>query len=137
MTQDKPKRQQNQQEKSKQSKQEQDKQQKQKQKQSPKKDDKAGGAFVSDVKNLAVPFAILLAKEGLSKYFKDDKKSASKSTKSTEKKSTKSSSTSSVSRRRTMAGGSCNLGCGALTGGAAAKQLVQLQQQIDNFLEKY
>jgi hypothetical protein len=84
-----------------------------------------------------VPFAILLAKEGLSKYFKDDKKSSSKSTKSTEKKSTKSSSTSSVSRRRTMAGGSCNLGCGALTGGAAAKQLVQLQQQIDNFLEKY
>jgi hypothetical protein len=89
---------------------------------------------VSDVKNLAVPFAILLAKEGLSKYFKDEKKSSSKST---EKKSTKSSSTSSVSRRRTMAGGSCNLGCGVMSGGAAAKQLVQLQQQIDNFLEKY
>jgi hypothetical protein len=81
-----------------------------------------------------VPFAILLAKEGLTKYFKDDKKSASKSS---EKKSTKTSSTSSLSRRRTMAGGSCNLGCGALTGGAAAKQLMQLQQQIDNFLEKY
>lgn len=102
--------------------------------------DKKGGAFVNDVKNLAVPFAILLAKEGLTKYFKDDK-SADKKTSSTSKKSesakSSKSSTSSLSRRRTMAGGSCNLGCGALTGGAAAKQLVALQEQIDNFLEKY
>jgi hypothetical protein len=114
--------------------QKEDKDKQQKQKKAPKKE---GGAFVSDVKNLAVPFAILLAKEGLTKYFKDDKKSSSKSSsKSAEKKSTKTSS-STLSRRRTMAGGSCNLGCGAMTGGAAAKQLMQLQQQIDNFLEKY
>ena len=112
----------------------QPKRQQQKEKKAPKKE---GGAFVSDVKNLAVPFAILLAKEGLTKYFKDDKKSSSKSSSKTpEKKSTK-TSPSTMSRRRTMAGGSCNLGCGAMTGGAAAKQLMQLQQQIDNFLEKY
>lgn len=101
---------------------------------------KKGGAFVNDVKNLAVPFAILLAKEGLTKYFKDekanDKKTSSSSKKSASAKSEK-SSPNSLSRRRTMTGGSCNLGCGAMTGGAAAKQLVALQQQIDNFLEKY
>lgn len=101
--------------------------------------DKKGGAFVNDVKNLAVPFAILLAKEGLTKYFKDDKPTDKKtsSTKKSESAKSSKSSTSGLSRRRTLTGGSCNLGCGALTGGAAAKQLVALQQQIDNFLEKY
>ena len=97
--------------------------------------DKKGGAFVNDVKNLAVPFAILLAKEGLTKYFKDEKAPEKKA--STAAKNSSKSASSSMTRRRTMAGGSCNLGCGALTGGAAAKQLFALQEQIDNFLEKY
>jgi hypothetical protein len=102
------------------------------------KSQKDGGAFVTDVKNLAVPFAILLAKEGVSKYFKGEKTADKKKTPSSSKTSSSNASkSSSASRRRTMAGGSCNLGCGALTGGAAGKQLVQLQQQIDNFLEKY
>lgn len=89
---------------------------------------KKGGALMSDVQNLAVPFAILLAKEGLSKMFKDDKKSVAPKT---------ASKASSLRRRSTMAGGSCNLGCAAQTGGQAAKQLFQLQQEIDSFLEKY
>lgn len=121
----------------------QDKQQKQKQEvQSKKKADnssskskvsKKGGALIQDVQNLAVPFAILLAKEGLSKMFKDEKK-ASLSSKTSSKTASK---TSSLRRRSTMNGGSCNLGCAAQTGGQAAKQLFELQKEIDSFLEKY
>jgi len=88
---------------------------------------KKGGAFVDDVKNLAVPFAILLAKEGLTKVFADKKK---KSSKEEAKKTTKSST-----KRRTLKGGSCNAGC-TMTGGAA-QELVQLQNKIDEFLQKY
>lgn len=115
------KKQEKQSQKEKQSK-KQDKQDKQSQRQ------KKGGAFVDDVKNLAVPFAILLAKEGLSKVF--DKSSKSKKTTLSASSAKKPSST----RRRTMAGGSCNLGCQA---GGAAQELVKLQNQIDNFLNKY
>lgn len=93
---------------------------------------KKGGALLQDVQNLAVPFAILLAKEGLTKMFKDEKKS-SPSTKSVKT----ASKPSGLRRRSTMTGGSCNLGCAAQTGGQAAKQLFQLQKDIDNFLEKY
>lgn len=93
---------------------------------------KKGGAIVDDVKNLAVPFAILLAKEGLSKMFKGDTKKSSKSM------SASSASKPTSSRRRTtLSGGSCNLGCTALTGGQATKQLFELQNEIDRFLEKY
>jgi hypothetical protein len=98
---------------------------------------KKGGSFVSDVQNLAVPFAILLAKEGLSKVFKKDTKDT-KTTKSTSSLSAKSASRPASTRRRsTLSGGSCNLGCGALTGGRAARELFQLQKEIDHFLEKY
>jgi hypothetical protein len=92
---------------------------------------KKGGAIVDDVKNLAVPFAILLAKEGLSKMFPKGAKTTKSSL------SPASASKSSSSRRRTMSGGSCNLGCTAQTGGQAAKQLFELQTEIDRFLEKY
>jgi hypothetical protein len=88
---------------------------------------KKGGAFVDDVKNLAVPFAILLAKEGLTKVFADKKK---KSAKEDAKKTTKSST-----NKRTLKGGSCNAGC-TMSGGAA-HELVQLQNKIDAFLQKY
>jgi hypothetical protein len=119
--------------KSQQSKQQDKKKQaepKKKQSQSAKK----GGAIVNDVKNLAVPFAILLAKEGLSKMFKADTKTT-KSSKSLSASSAK--KTTSSRRRTTMSGGSCNLGCTAQTGGQAAKQLFELQTEIDRFLEKY
>lgn len=121
---------------SKQRKQKQDQQEQQdkkkqadgKKKQSAKK----GGAIVDDVRNLAVPFAILLAKEGLSKMFKADAKKSSKSL------SASSASKPTSSRRRTtQSGGSCNLGCTSQTGGQAAKQLFELQTEIDRFLEKY
>lgn len=98
-----------------------------------KQDEKKGGSFVADVQNLAVPFAILLAKEGLSKVFKKDEKTA-KSSVSSAKTASK---PSSLRRRSTMSGGSCNLGCGAMSGGRAARELFQLQKEIDNFLEKY
>ncbi len=95
------------------------------------KKEKKGGSFVTDVQNLAVPFAILLAKEGLSKVFKkDDKKTSSLSPKTAKRPS-------SLRRKSTLAGGSCNLGCGAMTGGRAARELFTLQKEIDNFLEKY
>lgn len=120
--------------KSKQQQQEQVKSKKSKQdsKTSKSKSSKKGGALVADVKNLAVPFAILLAKEGLSKMFKQD---ASKSSKSLS--SSSASKPSSSRRRTTLSGGSCNLGCTAQTGGQAAKQLFELQNEIDRFLEKY
>lgn len=105
---------------------------------SSKSSSKKGGALMNDVQNLAVPFAILLAKEGLSKMFKNTEEKSSKTSKKTETTSAKSASSSkSMRRRSTMNGGSCNLGCGAMTGGEAAKQLFELQKQIDNFLEKY
>ncbi len=98
---------------------------------------KKGGSFVGDVQNLAVPFAILLAKEGLSKVFKKDGKDT-KSPQSSSSLSAKSASRPASTRRRsTLSGGSCNLGCGAMTGGRAARELFQLQKEIDNFLEKY
>ena len=79
-------------------------------KKSPKK---KGGALMDDVKNLAVPFAILLAKQGLQTMF--DKK-ASK----VEKKAD-SAELSVSARRKTAAGGSCGTQCAAaaqsLTGG--------------------
>lgn len=94
---------------------------------------KKGGAIVDDVKTLAVPFAILLAKEGLNKLFKE-KKSA---TSSLSPKAA--ASPSSTRRRSTLSGGSCNLGCGVggQMGGAAARELFNLQKSIDNFLQKY
>jgi hypothetical protein len=121
--------------KSKKSQQSQQRKQQDKKKQAePKKKSqsaKKGGAIVNDVKNLAVPFAILLAKEGLSKMFKADTKPSKSLSASSAKKAT------SSRRRTTQSGGSCNLGCTAQTGGQAAKQLFELQTEIDRFLEKY
>jgi hypothetical protein len=113
------------------------KQQKQKvqEKQEKKTSTKKGGAIVDDVKTLAVPFAILLAKEGLGKLFKDGK--TDKKTKSPSASVKSASKPSSLRRRSTLSGGSCNLGCAAQSGGQAAKELFQLQHEIDRFLEKY
>lgn len=96
-----------------------------------KSSSKKGGAVLDDVKTLAVPFAVLLAKEGLGKVFKK------KDGKPSENLSPKAAARPTSSRRRTtLSGGSCNLGCG-MTGGQAAKSLYALQKQIDFFLEKY
>lgn len=100
------------------------------------KNSKKGGSFVGDVQNLAVPFAILLAKEGLSKVFKKDGKT-SRTAKSASLSAKSASRPASLRRKSTLSGGSCNLGCGAMTGGRAARELFQLQKEIDNFLEKY
>lgn len=85
---------------------------------------KKGGALVDDVKNLAVPFAILLAKQGLEGMFK--------------KKEKKASAAVSV-RRRSAAGGSCS-SCAtvpAQAGGAKVNRYKQLSDEIDRFLAKY
>jgi hypothetical protein len=105
----------------------------------PKGKGKKGGALVDDIKNLAVPFAILLAKQGLEGMFSDKK---------AEKKSG-----NMTKRKTTMAGGAC--GCSSqqqsadLKGGAkkpkggakkptrSGRSTMSLAQSIDNFLRKY
>lgn len=125
----------------KQVKQQQQQQQKPKQKQaekksstekraSPSSSSKKGGSLVQDIKTLALPFALLLAKEGLGKTLKKDAKPQ-------ESMAPRRAAKPSSSRRRTtLSGGSCNLGCG-MSGGQAAKELFQLQTEIDNFLQRY
>lgn len=90
---------------------------------------KKGGALMDDLQNLAVPFAILLAKQGLESMFSKDKK--------TQKTAKKSSSKQS--------GGDC--GCGGtvatvgapLAGGKPTmkQKFMSLTDTIDNFLQKY
>jgi hypothetical protein len=98
---------------------------------------KKGGSLASDAANLAVPFAILLAKHGLQAMM-DSKKSASaspksksaksaspksKSAKSASPKSKSPKSAASVARRRTVVGGS--------SGG----RLDNLSAQVEKFLK--
>jgi len=97
---------------------------------------KRGGALVDDLKNLAVPFAILLAKQGVENmYAKKNKASAKGSPKSASKPS-------SSRRRSTLAGGACTTGCG-MTGGSntnAARvkdNFSKIAADIDAFLAKY
>ena len=112
-----------------------------------------GGALIDDVKNLAVPFAILLAKQGIQAMFEKKPKAETSSPKKSPKLATK----------RTAAGGSCGAQCAAavatggsacaapLTGGkpkprgarggsatgAVKTRFEKLSQEIDNFLQKY
>lgn len=108
---------------------------------------KKGGALIDDVKNLAVPFAILLAKQGLQNLFdkKEDKKPKKKST--DEKKAKPSAKKPASSKRRTsIAGGSaCTAGCG-MAGGSASRgkkaasiqtQFDSIAREIEQFLQKY
>ena len=73
---------------------------------------KKGGALMDDVKNLAVPFAILLAKQGLQSMF--DKKKAKKGGE-VELSASSASKVSSQRRRSTIAGGSCGSQCAGLS----------------------
>ena len=113
-----------------------------------------GGSLVSDLSNLAVPFAILLAKQGLESMF--DSKKTSQSLK---KSSLKGGKTDTFVGSP-LDGGDC--GCGATSsmptpamvggkntvktvkkvkktkkGGETSKQSLSLNDQIDNFLSKY
>lgn len=76
----------------------------------PKKATKKGGALMDDVKNLAVPFAILLAKQGLQSMF--DKKKTKKGGE-VELEAKTASKVNSQRRRTTIAGGSCGSSCAA------------------------
>ena len=115
---------------------------------------KSGGAIMDDIKNLAVPFAILLAKEGLQSMF-DDKKDkigvASDSPKSTSAKSTSARSTSarstSASKKtspKKQDGGNCASCQQPQMGGNNKKRNESMKQnyallakRIDEFLAKY
>lgn len=66
----------------------------------PVKKGKKGGSLMDDVKNLAVPFAILLAKQGLTQMFAKKGKKSSSDIKA------------SVPARRRTVGGSCGAQCG-------------------------
>lgn len=73
---------------------------------------KKGGALMDDVKNLAVPFAILLAKQGLQSMF--DKKKAKKGGE-VELAASSASKVSSQRRRSTIAGGNCGSQCAGVS----------------------
>lgn len=106
----------------------------------------SGGALMDDIKNLAVPFAILLAKQGLDQHFEKEKSVSVSSSKATKPKVI-----ASAKRRGTMAGGECTAGCdsagvnASLTGGSPRRRESNvLQQRFDNiakeielFLKKY
>ena len=106
---------------------------------------KNGGAMVDDLKMLAVPFALLLAKEGLDKS--KSKKTPKSKTKTMSPKSAK--SPSSPRRKTTLAGGSvtqsggchsCNLPMGPSMSGGSSKtggRMKKLTKDIDMFLKKY
>lgn len=108
---------------------------------------KKGGALLDDVKNLAVPFAILLAKQGLQNLFdekktKTDKKPKTEKKTKTEKKPA-ASKPSSSKRRTSIAGGSaCTAGCGMAGGHGKKAASIQTQfdsiaREIEQFLQKY
>ena len=100
-----------------------------------------GGALMNDIGNLAVPFAILLAKQGLEHM---NKKSAAK-TADTKAKTTSASKTAAAktaaSRRKAAAGGSCGSQCATKSGGSSSIKDVQerfkkIANEIDSFLRK-
>lgn len=78
-----------------------------------KKTTKKGGALMDDVKNLAVPFAILLAKQGLQTMF--DRKKTAKKGGEVELSASSASKVNSLRRRSTIAGGSCGSQCAGVS----------------------
>lgn len=129
----------------------------------PKK--KKGGAVIDDLKNLAVPFAILLAKQGLQGLFDnkvDENVAVSTSPKKTvrtpkttsanknneqreQQQSNKHSSSSSKKNQQQLEGGACASCQGAtasMVGGSKSeralnKSYATLSKRIDEFLSKY
>lgn len=116
-------------------------------KDAPKK--KKGGAIVDDLKSLAVPFAILLAKEGVQSLF--DSKSEMGVAQSTPKSASPAKKTPKAkggSKQEQQAGGTC-MSCqeaAKMTGGIRPRKggkatlrdnYATLAEKIDEFLAKY
>lgn len=94
---------------------------------------KHGGALSDDLKTLAVPFAILLAKQGLEERKKNiPNKSSTKNPSSTK-------SPTSFRRKTTMTGGNCGPcnGAGLVANTQTGGKMKKLSKAIDNFLKKY
>jgi hypothetical protein len=101
------------------------------------KKSKKGGALIDDVKGLAVPFAILLAKQGLDMAFnKKDKTDKTDKADKTVKTVKTAKTASSLSRRKTVSGGGCDKGC-EKKGGSIKNKFEKLSKEIDAFLKKY
>ena len=89
---------------------------------------KSGGALIDDVKNLAVPFAILLAKQGLQTMFDKKKTPQTQKTQNVQLSAKAASQTSSSRRRSTAVGGSCGSACASaaaarpVAGGSKSKK---------------
>lgn len=113
---------------------------------------KKGGALAEDLQNLAVPFAILLAKEGLENMFKEKKTKAKKAAPSAAPKKRRGSiagggNTDVIDVVNT--GGSCGSSCALgdiatskKKGGSKKSQDVKEQfntiaREIQRFLDKY
>ena len=97
-----------------------------------------GGALMNDIGNLAVPFAILLAKQGLEHM---NKKSAAKTADTKAKTTSASKTTAASSRRKAAVGGSCGSQCATKSGGSSSIKDVQerfkkIANEIDSFLRK-
>ena len=101
-----------------------------------------GGALMNDIGNLAVPFAILLAKQGLEHM---NKKSAAKTAdtkaRTASASKTTAAKTAAASRRKAAAGGSCGSQCATKSGGSSSIKDVQerfkkIANEIDSFLRK-
>lgn len=94
---------------------------------------KQGGDLVQHVTGLAVPFAFLLAKQGLDALRKSHGEKDDKTLK------TKSGKKATLSGGRTPKGGACS-SCPSMRGGRAqqvSQKLDRLRKDIDNFLAKY
>ena len=117
----------------------------------PKPKKKKGGNLVDSMRSLAVPFAILLAKQGLDGMFNKKTKTEDKG-KSVKAKTVKIAKASSQ-RRRTATGGGCD-SCAKVggddkiskvggddkiskMGGVTTSRYAQLSSEIDTFLKKY
>jgi hypothetical protein len=88
---------------------------------------KKGGALVDDMKNLAVPFAILLAQQGLKGMLNKNNDS---------KRPASSRSASSRSNKSKSGGSGCS-SCAATPLAGGASRYAKLSEEIDKFLAKY
>lgn len=118
-------------------------------KKSRRKTSASGGGIVDDIKSLAVPFAILLAKQGLDSVLEKKHKEPADATESP------SDTTKKSKRRGTLAGGQCSLCASAasvttpnnvMSGGSKAmtskqkdlsKKFNNIAREIESFLNKY
>lgn len=107
---------------------------------------KTGGALMDDLKNLAVPFAILLAKQGLQGMFEskdsgevgvasDATTNTPKSSKTASKPSTSKPSSKATTKPKTkQSGGECSL-CTQKVGGSKKEESQNRQSKKQDHLE--